>query len=347
MVDIILTWIGITLCITQAGMFSGLNLAMLGMSRLKLEVQAKTGNQAAARLLEMRKDTNFLLSTIVWGNVGANVLLTLLSDSVLTGVSAFAFSTIVITFGGEILPQAYFSRHVLRIARLLTPLLRCYQILLYPVAKPTALLLDIWVGREGIQYYQEKDLREIIRQHAESSESDVDKTEGRGALNFLAFDDFNVTQEGEPLDPQSILSLPTQQGRPVFPKLERSPADPFIQKVQASGMRWIIITSLEGEPLLALDANDFLRGALFGEGSVDPLAYCHAPLIVRDETTLLGDVITRLKVWPDHTQDDIIDQDIILVWAAEKRIITGADILGRLLRGIVKRQEQPGHSPGQ
>ena len=339
MFETIVTWIGIALCITQAGMFSGLNLAMLGMSRLRLEVQAKTGNQAAARLLELRRDTNFLLSTIVWGNVGANVLLTLLSDSVLTGLSAFAFSTFLITFGGEILPQAYFSRHVLDIARLLTPLLRVYQILLYPIAKPTALLLDAWVGKEGIQYYQETDLREIIRQHAESSESDVDQTEGRGALNFLAFDDFNVTQEGEPLDPASILALAVQQGRPVFPKVERSPADPFIQKVQASGMHWIIIASQDNEPLLALDADDFLRAALFGKGPVDPFAYCHAPLIVRDESTLLGDVITRLKVWPDHSQDDVIDQDIILVWTAQKRIITGADILGRLLRGIAKRQE--------
>ena len=97
MLETILTWIGIALCITQAGMFSGLNLAMLGMSRLRLEVKAKTGNQTASRLLALRKDTNFLLATIVWGNVGANVLLTLLSDSVLSGVSAFAFSTFLLT----------------------------------------------------------------------------------------------------------------------------------------------------------------------------------------------------------------------------------------------------------
>ena len=342
MLETILTWIGIALCITQAGMFSGLNLAMLGMSRLRLEVKARTGNQAAAQLLALRKDTNFLLATIVWGNVAANVLLTLLSDSVLTGVSAFLFSTFLITFGGEILPQAYFSRHVLRIARVLTPLLRFYQILLYPIAKPTGLMLDAWLGPEGVKFYRERDLREIIRQHAASDESDVTQTEGRGALNFLALDDFRVTQEGEALDPASILSLPTQEGWPVFPKLERSADDPFVQRVQASGMRWIIITSQEDEPLLALDADDFLRGVLFGQGLLDPRAYCHQPLIVRDETTLLGDIITRLKVWPDHAHDDVIDQDIVLVWGAEKRIITGADILGYLMRGIVRRSASPG-----
>jgi metal transporter CNNM len=30
----------------------------------------------------------------------------------------------------------------------------------------------------------------------------------------------------------------------------------------------------------------------------------------------------------------VIDNDLILVWDSQKRIITGADLLGRLLRGI-------------
>lgn len=34
---------------------------------------------------------------------------------------------------------------------------------------------------------------------------------------------------------------------------------------------------------------------------------------------------------PKHSEDDVI-----LVWSDVKRIITGANILGRLLRGIVK-----------
>ncbi|MCP4451803.1 MAG: DUF21 domain-containing protein, partial [Planctomycetes bacterium] len=64
--ETVFAWIGIVLCISQAGMFSGLNLAMLGISRLKLEVHAQTGDQGAARLLALREDTHFLLATIVW-----------------------------------------------------------------------------------------------------------------------------------------------------------------------------------------------------------------------------------------------------------------------------------------
>ncbi|MFO8083423.1 MAG: CNNM domain-containing protein [Desulfobacterales bacterium] len=83
---------------------------------------------------------------MLWGNVSVNVLLALLSDSILAGVSAFLFSTFVITLFAEIIPQAYFSRHSIRVAALLTPMLRFYQILLFPVAKPTALVLDAWCG---------------------------------------------------------------------------------------------------------------------------------------------------------------------------------------------------------
>jgi metal transporter CNNM len=51
--------------------------------------------------------------------------------------------------------------------------------------------------------------------------------------------------------------------------------------------------------------------------------------------TVLGGVIGRMKVKPEHPEDDVIDNDLILVWGKQKRIITGADLLGRCLPGIV------------
>ena len=218
-----LTWICILLCLSQSAMFSGLNLALFGISRLRLEVEVQSGNKAASKVLGFRKDSNFLLTTILWGNVGINVLLTLLSDSVLAGVSSFIFSTVVITLVGEIMPQAYFSRNALRMASLLGPLLRFYQFLLYPVAKPSAKVLDWWLGKEGVQYFREQDLMEVIRKHIDADEADIDRFEGLGAMNFLAIDDLLVTHVGEPVDPESVISLPVSSGRPVFPEFTRSP----------------------------------------------------------------------------------------------------------------------------
>src|SRR4029079_6169305 len=140
----VFVWIGIVLCITQSAILSGLNLAIFSISKLRLEVEAAGGNPDASGLLDLRKDSNLTLATVLWSNVTVNVLLTLLSDSVLAGIGAFVFSTIVITLRGEIIPQAYFSRNALRMAALFTPLLNVYRVGLFPIAKPTAIVLNWW-----------------------------------------------------------------------------------------------------------------------------------------------------------------------------------------------------------
>jgi hypothetical protein len=323
-------------------MFSGLNLALFSVSRLRLEVEASKGDRKAIRVLALRKDSNFALTTILWGNVGVNVILALLANSVLVGVLAFLFSTVVITFFAEIIPQAYFSRHALRMASLLWPVLRFYQILLSPVAKPTAMLLDRWLGPEGIQYFAERDFREVIRKHIESGDADIDAVEGLGALNFLAIDDLMAIQEGESLDPRSLVALQFVDGSPVFPDFTKSPSDPFLQRIQASERKWVILIDDAGNPRLVLDADGFLRGVLFGPGQVNPLDYCHEPIVIANARIPLGDVLQRLKVEAEGPGDDVIDQDIVLVWwGPTRRIITGADILGRLLRGIARQGIRP------
>ncbi|GJL74569.1 DUF21 domain-containing protein [Nitrosomonas sp.] len=332
-----LIWIGILFCISQSAMFSGLNLALLGISRLHLEVDVSAGNTDAAKILVLRKDFNFLLATILWGNVGINVLLTLLSNSVMAGVAAFFFSTILITFAGEIFPQAYFSRHAMRMGALLAPLIRIYQAILFPVAKPSAMILDWWLGKESIPYFRERDLRTLIRKHIEAEESDVERLEGIGALNFLALDDISVTQEGEHVDPNSIISLPSKDGRLIFPEFERRALDPFLLEINRSGKKWIILVDEHDQPRMVLNANAFLREVLFGSGPINPYVYCHRPIIVKDPNTLLGKILSRLQVNPKSMVDDVVDDDLILIWSDEKRVITGADILGRLLRGITKR----------
>jgi len=339
-----LTWAGIALCVSQSAMFSGLNLALFGISRLNLEVEVASGNDRARKLLALRKDSNFLLATILWGNVAANCLLTLLSDSVLAGVSAFLFSTILITCVGEIMPQAYFSRNALRMAALMSPILRMYQFLLYPVTKPTGVILDWWLGKEGMEYYRERDLREVIRKHVEAEETDLEHIEGRGALNFMTLDDLPASQEGEPVDPESVISLPVNVDLPVFPEFQNSRDDPFVVNLLRSGRKWVILTDPEGQPQLALDADGFARDLLLRPRPRSPYAFCHRPIVVRNPDTELGDVISRLKIQPVSAGDDVIDHDIILVWADEKRIITGADILGRLMRGIAKRDKRPAAS---
>ncbi len=330
-------WIGIAFCISQSAMFSGLNLAFFSLSRLQLEIEMKHGNIAAGKVLSARQDSNYLLTTILWGNVGINVLLTLLSDSALAGITAFVFSTVFITIFGEILPQAYFSRNALRMASLLTPVLKFYQFVLAPVARPCAMFLDMWLGKEGIDYLREKELMSMIRAHMDAEDSEIDHIEGRGALNFLTIDKVKVTEEGELVDTDSIIRLPTKVDLPLIPEVSRTVDDPFLQLVNASGHHWVVLADEEGNPLLLLDADAALRAALLDKDKpYDIYSFCRRPLVIRDTSKTIGEIISYLKSIPSTSidEDSAIEYDAVLIWGDQPRIITGADVLGKLLKGI-------------
>jgi len=112
-VDHIFIWFGIFICLTQSAVFSGINLAFFSLTRLRLEIQAEAAHSKRAfKVLSLRKDANFLPTTILWGNVGINVFVTLPSESAMVEITSFIFSTVAITVLGEIIPQAYFNNGV-------------------------------------------------------------------------------------------------------------------------------------------------------------------------------------------------------------------------------------------
>jgi hypothetical protein len=315
---------------------------MFGLSRLRLEIEAEAKNENARKILALRHNSHLLLSTLLWGNVGINVLLTLLTDSVLAGASAFVFSTVFITIFGEIVPQAYFTRNSLRLGASLSPLVRFYTMVLYPVAKPSALLLDLWLGKEKMEFFKERSLSIMLKKHIVSEKSDIDYLEGLGALNFLSIDDLRIKQEGSVIDPRSIISLPTFNGLVVFPSRDDQEFSLLLEKIASSSKKWAIIVDETGTPVMAVDSGSFLRDAIYRKENFNPYRYCHHPIVINDPEEKIGSVLHRLKVYPQNAEDDVIDDDLILYWNREdpeKIIITGSDILGRLLRGIVVRVE--------
>jgi CBS domain containing-hemolysin-like protein len=336
----LVTWILLIFFVTQSAMFSGLTIGLFGLSRLGLETEAESGNIDAKKVLDIRRDSNYLLTTLLWGNVAVNVLIALLTDSIMGGTAAFIFSTIIITCFGEIMPQAYFTRKALKAGAYLVPIVRIYQLIFYPFAKPSAIMLDWWLGKEEIMFFRERSLKKVLQRHIQSATSDIGSVEGQGALNFLTMDDTKITKEGNPIDPKSIISLPTKNRKPVFPEFKQTLEDPFLKKIGESGKKWVIITDPEGNPIRTLNSDDLLRDLAYGNTTIDPEDYCHRPVIVMSPKTRLEEVIPKLRVYPENDKGEIIDQDVIIYWTDdEKRIMTGSDILARLLRGVVRRVE--------
>lgn len=86
-----------------------------------------------------------------------------------------------------------------------------------------------------------------------------------------------------------------------------------------------------------MDVDGFVRATVTHTDGLDPYQFCHRPLVIDDLTCSLSQAVEKL--WLAHTielqSNDVLHSDVLLVWTdTEQRIITGADILGRLCKGI-------------
>jgi hypothetical protein len=168
----------------------------------------------------------------------------------------------------------------------------------------------------------------------DAADSDIARVEGQGALNFLAIDDIPLHQEGEAVDRESIVELEFVDDVPQFPDIQPDVNDPFLRTIHRSGRTWTLITDPTGEPRLVLRTNDFLRQALFSEGRLDPLRHCRRPTVIRSSECRLGELLPYIHVRPGTQSSDRVANTAILLWSYNPRILTGTDILDRLLRGI-------------
>lgn len=333
----IFIWLGIASCLVGSACLSGMNVGLMSVNRLDLEVKAEQGDLNAQKVLALREDGNTVLATILWSNVGVNCLLTLITDSVIAGAAGFAFSVGGLTLFGEILPQGYFSRNALGMGAKLAPVIELLKYTLYPITKPTGLLLDGVVGREMVEFMQEKQLEDVLHFHKKHPNPEISPIEAQGAVNFLALDDVSLAEHGQDLSPRSVIRLVNSEGVFELPEFSEDTADPFLQQVQRADVPWIVLTDENDEPRYLLDADAFLRHSVYENEPTLIQRYCHRPLVVSNPSESFGSALQRLQVAPERYEDGVIDNDVILLWSEGcKKIVTGADILGRLLRGVVQ-----------
>lgn len=172
-----------------SGLFSGLNLGLMALDPTSLKTIMKSGTKrqkwAARVIYRVRKYGNYLLCTLLLGNVLVNSCFTLLLGDLLSGPVAVAGSTLAIVIFGEIIPQAICSRHGLYIGAYTIPLTYIFMFMTFPLSFPISLILNLILGKEIGAVYKREQLLELL--HVTQKDADLDDNELNiisGALRF-------------------------------------------------------------------------------------------------------------------------------------------------------------------
>ena len=122
-----------------------------------------TEKRYAKKIQPLRNHGNYLLCSLLLGNVLVNVVLTILMDDLSTGVIAVVSSTLGIVIFGEIVPQAICSRHGLAVGAKTVILTKFFMLLTFPLSFPISIILDKVLGEEIGNVYNRERLQQLIK----------------------------------------------------------------------------------------------------------------------------------------------------------------------------------------
>ncbi|KAK9315487.1 hypothetical protein V1524DRAFT_470213 [Lipomyces starkeyi] len=167
-------WIFMSVSVTLVllgGIFAGLTLGLMGQDEVYLQVIEQTGSvterKNAGKVLRLlKKGKHWVLVTMLLSNVITNETLPIVLDRCLGGGwPAVVSSTILIVIFGEVIPQSVSVRYGLAIGAIFAPFVQLLMYAMYPVAYPTALLLDHVLGEDHGTVYRKAQLKTLVTLH--------------------------------------------------------------------------------------------------------------------------------------------------------------------------------------
>lgn len=169
----------IGVCLMFSALFSGLNLGLMSLDRTDLKILCNTGTDEEKRyaraIQPVRDHGNYLLCSILLGNVLVNSTFTILLDSLTSGVVAVICSTIAIVIFGEITPQAICSRHGLAVGAKTIIITKAVMLITFPLSYPTSKILDYLLGEEIGNFYNRERLKELVKVTTDINDLDKDE----------------------------------------------------------------------------------------------------------------------------------------------------------------------------
>ncbi|CDS10379.1 hypothetical protein LRAMOSA03055 [Lichtheimia ramosa] len=162
------------------GVFAGLTLGLMGQDETNLHVLIESGTPSERKnakkvLALLERGKHWVLVTLLLSNVVINETLPIILDGVLGGGwQAVVISTALIVIFGEVIPQSICVRYGLAIGARTAWMVLVLMYLMYPIAYPTALLLDYFLGESHGTVYKKAGLKTLVSLHQAVEPSDVE-----------------------------------------------------------------------------------------------------------------------------------------------------------------------------
>lgn len=151
----------------------------MSLDRTELKILCNTGNESerqhARTIQPVRDHGNYLLCSILLGNVLVNSIFTILLDSLTSGFIAVIFSTLAIVMFGEISPQAVCSRHGLAVGARTIYVTKAVMVVTAPLSYPISKILDFILGEEIGNVYNRERLKELVKVTTDINDLDRDE----------------------------------------------------------------------------------------------------------------------------------------------------------------------------
>lgn len=272
---------------------SGLNLGLMSLDMNELAVISSCGDQKersyAKTIAPLRKRGNYLLCSLLLGNVMVNATLTVILEQLTSGVIAVIGSTLAIVILGEIVPQAFCARQGLAIGAKTIYLTYAFMILTFPLSYPVSWILDYVLGEEKGNVYDRERLMEFIKITGHHTQLEADEVAIiSGALKIKKI---KVEQIMTRIEDVFMLPIECKLNRDTIKSIiekgySRIPVYEFEDRKQ-------IVALILAKDLALLDPDDHTPIASI-------LRYCKHPLIFIEGDATLDVALNEFKTGKSH-----------------------------------------------
>ncbi|OUM52694.1 hypothetical protein BVG19_g1905 [[Candida] boidinii] len=310
------------LLVLLGGIFAGLTLGLMGQDEVYLKVMADSGTPTEKRCAKevlrlIGRGKHWVLVTLLLSNVITNETLPVILDRFLGGGFAAVFSsTVSIVIFGEVIPQSVCVRYGLQLGAYFSPFVLFLMYVMYPVAYPTAMLLDYILGQDHGTVYKKSGLKTLVTLH---------KTMGVERLNQ---DEVTIISAVLDLKEKSVSEIMTPINKVYTMSSDRILDEKTVEEIFNSGFSRIPI-HLPGEPKNFVGM--LLVRILISYDPDDELPVSSFPLATLPETGLDTSCLNILNYFQEGKSHMVVVSETPGMDTGAKGVLTLEDVIEELI----------------